>query len=552
MKKLKFFNYYFFLSFLFLIHSYTTAQANECPKDFIENKKPAIPFVPFPMKNPDTGKALLPEDKITIEDRDGKKYEIKAIDFFNNVNSMEYSLSQWGYSLRDTEGSYNLSTLDICAKLLDKQKDIIEKELRKDPFNKILSYDEWLKNINAALDAYKVAIPSLEDLAKYGNDAKFDEFISNVKAFDVPRPELKKVELKSFNKVKNWSFEKGEKSKFFIGGHAGYKIAASKVEVDALADAGLDGAVLGVWEGQIANAYAKAKSPATQKGSLDINASVFGKTLYVFKEELKNDNYKDEKMLFNTPVSLEHSVRFVIGPIPVRVAVGLRGNNFMRWGVELVPLQIQTYLQHYAGIDAYASPAVDAFIAGVGARGRLILVALDTRVTAGALVEFNDVPELKLELVGTTELNTLQGDISLFVYAYVPTWKFWKAFFERKEWSTTLWSSPGYVLKGNIFDYSATLSPTGFRAKGDLSVSDVAEQLEIDRNLQRENKITDLENKTQEKLNETFNAIVNDLKSENNLKIFKNEVFYSESEKSIEKIVGDYLTELEKWSGQNI
>ncbi|KAB8029815.1 hypothetical protein [Fluviispira multicolorata] len=549
MRNMNSFKIQLFISFLLQFFFAYSLLANECPKDFIENRKPAIPFVPFPMKDPDTGKALFPEDRIVVQDRAGRNYEVKAIDFFNDVNSMEYSLTQWGYSLRDPDGKYNLSTLDVCAKLLDKQKDIIEKELNKDPFNKIPSYDEWVKNIETALDAYKVAIPSLEDLAKYGNNIKFDDFITTVKAFDVPRPVLKKAELKNLNKEKNWSFEKGQKSKFYIGGKAGYKIAASKVEVRTEANAGLDAAVLGVWEGNVANADAKANSPATQKGFLDVNASVFGKTLFVYKEELSSSGYKDEKMLFNTPVQLERSVRFMVGPIPVRLAAGIRGNNFMRWGIELVPLQVQTYLQHYAGIDAYASAAVDIFVAGAGVTGRLLLVALDTRVTAGAFVEFNDAPELKLELIGTTELNALSGDLRIYVYAYVPTWKFWKAFFERKEWSTSLWSFAGYVQKGNIFDYSATLTPTGFRAKGDLSVSDVAEELEIDNKLQRENKILSLENKTQEKLNETFNAIVNDLKSENNLKLFKDVVIYSETEKSMDKVIADYLNELAKWSG---
>ena len=526
--------------------------AGTCSNDFIENRKPALPFVPFPMKDPDTGKSLFPNDTITLQDRDNKSYQVKAIDFFNQINSMEYSLNQWGYSLRDPDGSYNLSSLDMCSKLLDQQKDAIQKALISDPVNQMSTYDEWKKHIEDTYNIYKSAIPSFDDLARYGNTEKFDDYITTVKAFDVPRAIIKKPQLGSFRKEKNWSFEKGEKSKFYISGNAGYKISAGTSGVFSDAHAGLNGAVLGVWDGSIAEANAIANAPSAENGKLSVSANIFGKTLFALNQDLGKLGYKDEKTLFDTPVNYETSVRFAIGPIPVRLAAGIRGNNVMKWGIEIVPLELQTYLQHYAGIDAYASAAVDIYVAGVGVTGRLLLIAVNTQVSAGAYVDFSDQPSLKLQLVGTTELDALNGDLRVYVYAYIPTWKFWKGFLERKEWSTTLASFSGYQLKGNIFDYEARLTPTGFSAKGDLSVDDVSEQLDIDKSLKREDKILTLENKTQEKLNETFNSIVTDLKSDNNLNILKDEIIYSEAEKSMDNAMNDFASELGKWTGQNI
>lgn len=544
---------YILLSFSFTLNFFhLNSHAGTCSDSFIENRKPELPFVPFPMKDPETGKSLLPNDTITLQDRDGKNYQVKAIDFFNQINSMEYSLTKWGYSLRDPDGSYNLSSLDICSKLLDQQKDAIQKGLKADPANRMSTYDEWKKNIEDAYNIYKSAIPSFDDLARYGDKAKFDDFITTVQAFDVPRPIIKKPQLKSFKKEKNWSFEKGQKSKFYVGGNAGYKISAGTSGVFSDAHAGLNGAILGVWDGNIADANAIANAPSAENGKLSVSANIFGKTLFALNQDLGKLGYKAEKTLFDTPVNYEASTRFTIGPIPVRLAAGIRGNNVMKWGIEIVPLELQTYLHHYAGIDAYASAAVDIYVAGVGVTGRLLLVAVTTQVSAGAYVDFNDQPSLKLQLVGTTELNALNGDLRVYVYAYLPTWKFWKGFLERKEWSTTLASFSGYNLKGNIFDYSAALTPTGFSAKGDLSVDDVSEQLDIDNSLKRDEKILSLENKTQQKLNETFNSIVSDLKSDNNLKILKDEVIYSEAEKSMDNAIHDFTAELERWTGQNI
>jgi hypothetical protein len=544
---------YILLSFSFALCFFNhNLYAGTCSNDFIENRKPTLPFVPFPMKDPETGKSLLPNDIITLQDKNNKSYQVKAIDFFNQINSLEYSLNLWGYSLRDPDGSYNLSSLDMCSKLLDQQKDAIQKAFITDPANKMSTYEEWKKNIENIYNVYKSAIPSFDDLSRYGDNSKFDDFITTVQAFDVPRAIIKKPQLRSFQKEKNWSFEKGQKSKFYIAGNAGYKISAGTSGVFSDARAGLNGAVLGVWDGSIADANAIANAPSAENGKLSVTANVFGKTLFASNQDLGKLGYKDEKTLFDTPVNYETSVRFAIGPIPVRLAAGIRGNNVMKWGIEIVPLELQTYLHHYAGIDAYASAAVDIYVAGAGVTGRLLLIAVNTQVSASAYVDFTDQPSLKLQLVGTTELDALNGDLRVYVYAYLPTWKFWKRFLERKEWSTTLASFSGYQLKGNIFDYSATLTPTGFSAKGDLSVDDVSEELDINKGLKREDKILSLENKTQEKLNETFNAIVTDLKSDSNLNILKDEVIYSEAEKSMDNAMNDFALELGKWTGQNI
>ncbi|WP_158999456.1 hypothetical protein [Pigmentibacter ruber] len=519
-----------------------------CNENLIENKKAPLAYKPFPLLDPDTGKVLAPNDEVQVSDRNGNISKIKAIEFFNQINGMEYSLNQWGYSLRDADGKYNLSQLDICLSLLEKQKEAIDKSMNFSPENSMPSYSDWLKKVTIALKNYQAFTPSMQDLIRIANDRKIDDYLTQIPPFDVPRPPtFKPVELKSFKKEKTWSFEKGQKSKFFVNGFAGYKVAASKIEVSSEANAGLNAAVLGVWEGNIASAKAATNSPGNQNGKLKVTANIFGKTLFAIDQDIGKLGYKEEKTLFDTPIQHEVSTRFTVGPIPVRLAAGIRGQNIMRWGVELVPLQVQSYLQHYAGIDAYASAAVDIYVAGAGVVGRLLLVGIDTRVTAGGFVEFNDVPALKLELQGTTQLNALQGDIRLFVYAYLPSWKFWKGFVERKEWSTSLWSYNGYQVNATIFDYSAKLTPTGFSAKGDLSVEDVQEQLAIDAKLKREEKINNLEFQVLNRISETMNSIANDLHSENNLNLIKSESLIQKNNDIINQSFHDYYNILAKW-----
>lgn len=72
------------------------------------------------------------------------------------------------------------------------------------------------KSVEASLETYKLAIPSLEDLARYSDNAKFDEYLTTVKAFDVPRIVYRKPELKSFNKEKIGRLKKVKNLSFIL------------------------------------------------------------------------------------------------------------------------------------------------------------------------------------------------------------------------------------------------------------------------------------------------------------------------------------------------
>ncbi|KAB8029823.1 hypothetical protein [Fluviispira multicolorata] len=524
MKKL----YFYFFSMLFFYNQ--AFSLNLCTDGYIDYRRPAIPFVPFRISDTESGKLLSPDDIMTALDRNGKKYSVKAKDFYEQINSIEFSLNQWGYSLRDSTGSYNLSSLDSCLKLLENQKSIINKNLIQEPVNEVLNYEDWKKKVKSLSDEQNKNYPQFKDLIKHRDANKYDEYISNVKAFDVPRPLLKKVNMSLFEKEKNWVFEKGEISKFFIGGSAGYGVKASQLEVASTAYAGIDAALLGLWHGSVVSAVAKANSPGTGIGHLNISANVFGSTLFAFSEELKSSAYAKETDLFNSPLNFEKSTHFLLGPIPIKLTLGIRGNNTMKWGLDSRPLQMQSYLQHYASIDAYGAAAVDILIAGVGVQGRILLIAIDTRVAANALVEYNDTLYFKLNIIGKTDVNALYGDLKVVVYTYLPTLKFWNGFLEKKEWFKRLGEYPGFKFSGSLFDYSATLTPTGFSAKGDLSVEDVADQLNINKNLNRKETIISLARSTSKRSRETVRAIEKDLEGEENILLLNEEKLLSENE----------------------
>lgn len=63
-------------------------------------KRPAIPFRPFEMVNPKTGRAINPDAKLILKAKDQRTRTITAKQFFNELNELERQLCLRGHSLR--------------------------------------------------------------------------------------------------------------------------------------------------------------------------------------------------------------------------------------------------------------------------------------------------------------------------------------------------------------------------------------------------------------------------------------------------------------------
>ncbi len=306
----------------------------------------------------------------------------------------------------------------------------------------------------------------------------------------------------------------------------------------------IDAALLKIWHGSVLSAKTSASSPGTGMGSISFSVNIFGASLYAFDRDLDKSVHSIDREFLNTPLSFEKGTHFTIGPIPIRLSLGVRGTNTLKWGLDARPLQLQSFLQHNAELDAYAVAAVDILIAGVGVHGRLLLLSVNTRIAGNAHVEFNDTLYFKLDLVGKTDVHSLYGDLKIVAYAYLPTLKFWNGLLEKKEWSKRLGEFPGYNYSGNIFDYSATLSPTGFSAKGQLSIEDVDDYMQIKKSVKRREAVLSLADITQKRARETIKSIENDFNGHNNKTLIAEEDLLKNNFASIDKYFSDYEKEI--------
>jgi|GEM_PF-5029564 len=505
----------------------TEASATTC-EDIQVNKKPPIPFVPIPMKNPQTGEPYLPNEEIEI--RPGEK--MLAGDFFNQINDLEYDLNQWGYSLRDTDVA-TLAELKACIELLSQQRDLILEDIRANGISE-WSPEERLKRVEAAWKRYQDQLPSWDELYAKANDASVKVYLPEVPPFSAPVPQIKRAELKPVFKERTWSFDVGQKSKFWVNAQASLSLRASKVDAVGDARGAVNAALMGKWEGEVLSARAHAEAPATDDGKLQLEVRGLGKVLWSKNWELPGIHYEDK---LEWPLDYSVDYRFAIGPVPMRARVGFRATAGAKYGYDVLPLQVGAHAVPFAAADAYAQVGVDIGIAGGGVGGQLILIQDYVTLQGAARVEFDDEPSLIVELIGTNSMTALSG--RLYAYAYI-NYLFGKW---EGQWDFFKWE--GFRKDGNLFNFKWVWTPSGVTATGDLKAEDIMEIKQTEAEL----RLLEIENNSQAQLWNTMKAISDDANSAEAVKVLTEQGRLTSIATSVDEALRQYETELRGWTG---
>src|SRR5262245_53855648 len=85
------------------------------------NRRPAIPFKPFEMRDPKTGNPIPPNTVITLPN--GKR--MTAQQYFDQLNQLEQKFNQIGYSLRDPQEKTKIQETNINRQALQQQANAI-------------------------------------------------------------------------------------------------------------------------------------------------------------------------------------------------------------------------------------------------------------------------------------------------------------------------------------------------------------------------------------------------------------------------------------------
>jgi len=464
------------------------AHADKC-SDLKQFPKPPLTFVPFDRTNPATHAPYGPNDTLTVSGT-----TMPALQALDALDALERQLTGFGYTLRDINGA-TLTELGKCPELLASQVTIVDKILsdKAGPLHPSSIADK----IRAKLDLAETMIPNWDALYDKIKDPNRDVFLPKVPNFTAPTPTPKRTELKPLKKERTWAWDMGDKGNLWVQLLASFRIDGSKTEAKATAKGTINASVFGTWEGEVlgADAVSTVNGGAGNLASLDVSARVIGKTLYSKNWAKKTIKESDEKRF---DARKEVSYRFSIGPIPCKGTVGVVGAAGIKYGYEVVPIALSVFVVPFVDTKAYAQVGVDIVVASAGIGGEVTLINDVLTLQGSFAVSFDDEPSLVLELTGKNSVNCLSG--RLYAYARIDFW------LGHKTYEHTFFDWTGYKKESDLFKFRTSWGPNGVTAEGDLTAEDVME-VTAD---QEERRLVDLENLSQQRAFEVFDAAARD------------------------------------------
>ncbi len=520
-------------SFGLALGASSSAHAADC-QDMIEHHKAPIAFRAFPFENPSTGEKYLPNQEIEIAP--GKK--MLAMDYFNQLNETEQKLNAMGYSLREADGE-TLAELDRCASLLQEQASVFEGDRDKNPLS-LSELERRKKELENKWEAYKQNIPSLDTLWRNAADESVVVRLPERPPFTAPTPVAVRVEPKPVIKTRTWTFEQGDKAKFWVKAVGEVSMTGSRQMTELSAKGTFEAAMMKAFDRQIAEATANAKVGKDQEPVLTLKLAVLNKDLWNPTYRAGDTAERTNKLLHHADKkshAIDESMtwRFAVGPIPCAFRAGVEGELGIAWGYDVALTAVGGQAGPYAAANAYVQSGIDIGIAGAGIEGSLNLIK-DTFTLAGdASVDFVDEPKIVLDMSASNEVSALGGKLS--AYANVDLF--------IKKWTAraTIWDWAGYSSKQDIFHFKYIWTPTGARVEGDARPEDVAEVASVNAELQ----LASFQNEANERLHQVMTAINNDLASPSVADVVREQALEASVSQELEKSITSYLKGLQQW-----
>jgi hypothetical protein len=503
------------------------ARGDTC-SDLKQYPLPPLTFVAFDRTNPATGLPYGPSDQITI---DGTTMLANAA--FDALDDVERTLTWYGYTLRDIEDK-TLSELGTCVALMTGQVEIVKKILADS--SGPLNPSTIAEKIQKAIDLARSAIPNWGELYDKIKDHSRDVYLPPVPTYSAPVPHPKRTELKPLVKARSWAWEIGEKNSLWVQLLASLAINGSKTAAKAEARGQMNGSVLGLWEGEVlgASAIASVTGEDDKLAELSVKVSALGKTLFTRSWSEKVLKVNDDKVF---DVHHELSIRFAIGPIPCKGTVGFMGAAGVKYGYEVIPIQLMAFAVPYADTKLFAQLGVDIVIAGAGVGGEVTLINDHVTLQGSLSVTFEDQPSLVLELSGKNSVDCLSGNL----YAFVRI----NFLFIRKTFKHVFFKWTGFKKDSDLFNFRTTWGPDGVKAEGDLTAEDVMEVTADN----EERRLVDLENASQQRVFEVFDAIARDLNSADSAQVTAQRLRHQSIAQSIDDAIAQYRAELTRATG---
>jgi len=404
-------------------------EAHVRPDRIKVNRRPAIPFKPFEVADPSTGKPIS-RDAMLPALPNGKR--LTAGQYYDELNNLERQFNALGYTLKPPKEvkpppteKFELQTTPVPLTTLQKQSQTLRSaylpNMQFRPLNvaQVQQTQKQLLVVNSALLGAIVVRPT-----------------------------------QTVHWVKNWNYSFGDPS--VISGYFNGKIQLdgtnNATSVDGEADAG---GSLFSQSFDLLRVTGNLNAPKTGTMNVTVAASVLGNSVYNFDQNVTTSWSKSDSVSKTLDKSV--TINFSLGPIPMSAKIGAQGTAGISYSVAVAPVKASAYVGPSVHTKAYAQVGVVIGVAGAGAGANLTILNTDGNLNGAISIEVDTAsnPYFKYTDSYSQNLDMLDGSLYVYAYVYVPCWSVppWC----KKEYDWNIFSWTGVKASGYLFNDSKTL-----------------------------------------------------------------------------------------------
>jgi len=392
----------------------------------------------------------LPFRKFTLEElglssqkevvfKNGNRMNVE--DYLNQLNQLEQEFNKLGYSLRQP-GEVVLQKTVLNKDIFERtRKALIESHLQEPSFF-VPSPDLLGASLKTAQKGLKLLIPKpLINPAFLDPDVfkkQMEQAQNTIQIVEKKLAQSKPQEIKPLKIEKRFSKELGAEDEFAVKVEAGLIMNGRGDRVDLTVYGKGTGYVMGksaeVLDGKATMFSSKDKANATVK------LRAIG---YDILDESWDTFYSYQN---STSKSIDQSYTgsFTIGPIPVTVTLGFKGEVGIDYGFCMTPNYVSGIASPYVDSGGYAEAGVGLEFVNAGAGAELTFLKDRMNLQGELGIQLvGEEPILVLKYAGQNELHALDGKI--YAYVDIDYWIGHKKF----SWDIFEWDgvkTSGYIL----------------------------------------------------------------------------------------------------------
>lgn len=434
-------------------------QKQNAPKDLNPNlikvnKRQPLPFKPFEMRDPETGAEISPEVVLTLPD--GK--QAKAGEYYNTLNEIERGLNELGYSLREDWESITLQESIVDDTALKSQARLIRATVDENKPFSVRSFDEFNRDAmqpqpERASDSLKVFKPPINVIAVPGGTKENTKIggvaprigqstVDLINSINVPK---KPIVTRT---VKEYPYSFGDPNLFSGSVNGKLDLNGSEEKMTLLGEAKAGASIFGITADVLRlTGSVNAPNKGNMTGKVTLDVLPLGT---VYSLSLNGASISKEDGATKTLDANFANFRVMIGPVPVQVKAGARGDAGFRYYAGLNPTSAAAEFTPFVHSRVYVQAGVDVGVAGAGAGAEMTLLNYDLAMS-GSIRLWAQIPEGQTkQMLGIREqykisnkLEMLNGSAYAYAYIYVP--KFGIPPWKKKEWRWDIWKWNGFT-----------------------------------------------------------------------------------------------------------